>query len=239
MCADDLAEPLDEVVELLGAGGVRYRRAQGPVGVGEVAQDHALGAGQLVVGDELPDVIARSNISRTSGLGREVARVDPGVALPVGAQRLLEQVGEGPGPGDVVEGLHPLLVLQAVGLDRGDRLAAGLELLGQEHGARVVEGGLDDADDVERVAGGRGVEQLEGGEGEGRQRLVECEPLVEVEGDLEGALVVAPAVPAQEALQRGGLGRRVFALPARPRGSGRVGPGARGRLRPRGRWRPA
>src|SRR3712207_8029666 len=53
------------------------------------------------------------------------------------------------------------------------RLALGLVQLGGQDLPRVVEGGLDDADHVEGVGVGVGVEQVDGGQREGRQRLVE------------------------------------------------------------------
>ena len=224
-----LTEPLDEVVELLGARRRRHRRAQRPVGVGEVAQHHALGAEQLVVGDELPERHRPLVHLAHDRLRRQAARVDPRVGLPVDAQGGLELLGERARPGDVVERVHPVLVVHAVGLHRTDRLAPGLEALGHQDRPRVVEGGLDDADDVEGVAGCVGVEHLEHREGEGRQRLVEREPVAEVERHLERALGPPPFVTAHEVLQGtddpdlvGGGRRR-----ADVRGCGR-GPVARG-----------
>ena len=214
--AHHLAEPLDEVVELLGACRGRHRRAQRAVGVGEVAQHDALGPGQLVVGDELPERHGPLVHLAHHRLRRQAARVDPRVGLPVDAQSGLELLDHRPRPADVVEGVHPLLVVEPVGLHRPDRLATSLEALGHQHRSRVVERRLDDAHDVECVARRLGVEHLEHGQGEGRQRLVEREAVAEVERHLERALGEAPLVAAHEVLERpdladlrDDLGRRV------------------------------
>ena len=86
-----------------------------------------------------------------------------------------EQVDERLGPGDLLDSGHPLLVVHALGLHRRDRLATGRPLLGVQERAGIVEGRLDDADDVQRVLRRLGVEQVHGGQGEGRERLVEGE----------------------------------------------------------------
>lgn len=84
--------------------------------------------------------------------------------------------------------LHPLVVLDALLLHPGDRLATFLELLLRQDRPRVVEGGLDDGHHVEGEGRRLGVEQLEGGERERRQRLVEREVRLQVDGEPVGAV---------------------------------------------------
>ena len=92
-----------------------------------------------------------------------------------------------------------------------DRLAARLVLLGGQDLPRVVERRLHDGDHVQRVGGGFGVQQLEGGQREGGQRLVEREVLLEVDGQPDdpalGVRLVQPlddAAVQQRAVDRDG-----------------------------------
>ena len=110
---------------------------------------------------------------------------DPRVGLLVHLQGGGEQLGQRLGPGDLLQGGHTLLVVHSLGLHRGDRLAAGGALLGVEQRARVVQGGLDDADDVDRVLRGLHVQQVHGRQGEGCQGLVEGEVGRQVHGQAE------------------------------------------------------
>jgi hypothetical protein len=122
-------------------------------------------------------------MSRTTDLGRLGRRV--------GRERLVEQLLERLRVRDRLEQLHALVVLDALGLHRLHRLAPGLVLLLREDRPRVVERRLDHAHHVERVRGRLAVEQLEDGDGEGRQRLVEREVGLQVdrEGDPRGPAV--------------------------------------------------
>ena len=119
-------------------------------------------------------------MSRATDLGDSRASSTHGRAAPVGVQRRGQQLVERLRVGDVLEQRHPLLVLDAVGLHRRDRLAAGLVLLRVEHRARVVEGRLDDREDVQRVVGRLPVQQLDRGQRERGQRLVEREVQLQV-----------------------------------------------------------
>ncbi len=134
-----------------------------------------------------PNVIACSHIERTTDLGDSWWSATHGWPWAVGLVRGVEQLGERLGVGDLLEQLHPLLVLDALGLHRGHRLAAGAELLRLEHVPRVVEGRLHDRDDVERVGLRLDVEQLDGGQRERRERLVQSEVRREVDGEPDGA----------------------------------------------------
>ena len=114
-------------------------------------------------------------MSRTTDFGDSASSPTHGCCGAVEAVGVLEQLLQRLGPGDLVEQLHPLVVLDAVGLHLADRLAARLVLLRAEHRAGVVQGGLDDRDDVEGVGRHLGVEGVEDREGVRRQRLVERE----------------------------------------------------------------
>ncbi len=177
---DQLAEPLHEVAELLGPGLLAHRLAQRPVGVGEVTQQHALGADEVVGTDVLGE--GRSALVHVPdhGLRRQLVLRHPRVALGVGGVRLLEQLRQRPRVRHLLQQLHPLLVLHAVGLHGLDGLAPRGESLGVEHLAGVVERGLDHRHHVEGVLGRSLVEQLDRGEGERRQRLVEREVALQV-----------------------------------------------------------
>ena len=149
-------------------------------------------------------------------LGAQLDVADPRLGGRVGLEHGLEQVGERARMRDVVERLHALVVLHALRLHAADRLAARLVLLLPQHGPRVVEGGLDDAHDVERVVrGGLGrragdcvlivgarrgrrdrrgvvlrVERLDDGECEGAERLIEREVGLQIDrqGDAPAGL---------------------------------------------------
>ena len=136
--------------------------AQRPVGVGQVAQHHALAAAQLVAGDEVGEGHRVLHHLAHHRLRRQLVLGDPRVGLLVHLQGGGEHLGQRLGPGDLLQGGHALLVVHALGLHRGDRLAAGGALLGVEQRARIVQGGLDDADDVDRVLRGLHVQQVHG-----------------------------------------------------------------------------
>ena len=178
---DQLAQPLDQVRELLGPRLLRHRLAHRLVGVGQVAQDQALGPGQPVEADVLGEGHRPLVHVTRHRLGRQRVVGDPRMALPVDVVGGLQQVGLRPRVGDRLQQIHPLVVLDAFGLHRGHRLAARLEQLRGQHLARIVERGLDHRQHVERVLRRRPVQQLDGGQGERRQRLVEREVLLQVD----------------------------------------------------------
>jgi hypothetical protein len=83
---------------------------------------------------------------RTIGLGGQRVLRQPRVGLPIGLVRRPQQFGERLRPGDVLQGVHPVLVVHPVGLHLGDGFAAGGPLLSQEDGLGRVEDRLDDRD---------------------------------------------------------------------------------------------
>ena len=122
-----------------------------------------------------PNDIAFSSMSRTTDLGDSSASSSHGLVRRYAMNAGSRRSASGRGPRDLVEQVHALLVLDAVGLHRGDRLASRLILLRDEDLARVRQGRLDHGDHVERVVGRLDVEQVHRGEREGGQRLVESE----------------------------------------------------------------
>ena len=115
---------------------------QGPVGVGEVAQNHTLTAPQLVAGDEVGEGHGVLHHVPHHRLRTQFVLGDPGVRLLVGLQRRGQQFSQGLGPGDLLQGGHALLVVEALGLHGRHGLASGGPLLGVQQGARVVQGRL-------------------------------------------------------------------------------------------------
>ena len=125
-------------------------------------------------------VIARSHISRTTDFGESASSANPRVGLAVRREQSGQQLRQRLRPRDVVEQLHPLLVLDAVRLHLGDGLSARLELLGEQHLARVLQRRLHHGDDVQRVRRCGRVEDVHGAQGERGERLVEGEAELEV-----------------------------------------------------------
>ena len=149
--ADQFAEPLGDVVELFGFGVLGHGLGEGLVGVGQVAQHEAFGAGQAVVGDVVAE--GHGPFVEVPGHRLRLDPVvgDPGVALAVGVVGDVEQVGQGLRIGDRFEEGHALVVVETVGLHLGDGLAPGLVFLGGQDLAGVVESLLDHRQDVEGV----------------------------------------------------------------------------------------
>ncbi len=111
------------------------------------------------------------------------------MGLAVHPQRVQQRLAQRLGIGDLLQQLHALVVLDALGLHLGDRLAALLVRLRHQHGERIVEDRLDNREHVQGVGVGLRVQQSERDEGEGRQRLVECEVRLQLEGQLQRAAI--------------------------------------------------
>ena len=96
--ADHLAEPGDQVLELLGAGLLRHGLPQRPGGVGEVAQHDALGAGEAVEVDVVGEGHRLLEHLAGDRLGRQLEVGDPRMPLAVdveGALRAASSSGFG------------------------------------------------------------------------------------------------------------------------------------------------
>ena len=96
-----------------------------------------------------------------------------------------DEVGLGSGPGDLVEAIHALVVVDPLGLQLREQGVARLVLLGQEHDHRVFEHGLDEAQHLQVVVRGVAVQGFDGFHDEQREGLVQPEVVLEVEVDPE------------------------------------------------------
>jgi hypothetical protein len=120
--------------------------------------------------------------------------------LAIQVERLAQPLVQRLGIGDLLEQLHPLLVLDAFDLHRGDGLALGLVGLRHQNREGIVEDRLDHTEDVERIALGFLPQQLQRLQREGRQRLIQREVLLQVDRQRErAALRVGLGQPGQHA----------------------------------------
>ena len=92
----------------------------------------------------------------------------PGVALESGTSGRRRRADPPSGCGWVTSSSSTIrsLVFDALGLELGDRLAAGLGLLGVQHLARILQGRLDHRQHIQGEGVGLDVEQLDGGQRE-------------------------------------------------------------------------
>ncbi len=110
---------------------------------------------------------------------------------PVRRPQLL---GVGLGPGGLGQSLHPLLVLDPLGLHGRHHVVLQAIELGHQHDPGILEHGLDQRQDVEPVVGGIRIEHLEVFHHEGRQRLVQREVVLQVDGHPDQAALVVGLV---------------------------------------------
>ena len=188
----DEAQPGDDVFELVIALVERQGPVQAAVGLGEIAQQDALGAGKVIRLDVALEVRAALEHVAQHRLGGELVVACPRHRLAVLGEGFGEHVFERLGVGHVLQALDALVVFDAVGLHLGHGVAAGLALLGTQHLAGLLERGLDHRDNVEGVRLAFRVEQLERRKQEGGKRLVKGEVVGQVHrGEvLDGTVVV-------------------------------------------------
>ncbi len=178
--ADNKAQPGHDVVQVLGALVGRHGLVEHAPGVGEVAQQRALAARELVALDVGLEVAHGLEHVSHDGLGAQAEVSRPGHLVAVGGKGRLELLLQRLGVGDVLELFHAFVVLDALHLHLGDGAALGIALLGAQHLPRVLERGLHHGDEVHVVGLALRVEQLEGREQEGREGLVQREVLGQV-----------------------------------------------------------
>ena len=116
---DQLAEPLDDVLERGGVDVVGQRAVERAPGVGEVAQHQALAALQPVAPHERGEAVAALEHLAQDRLRRRLRRSATGGAAGT-SRSSVEQLGERARPRDRLEPLHALLVRHALGLEAGD-----------------------------------------------------------------------------------------------------------------------
>ena len=83
----------------------------------------------------------------------------------------------------VLEKHHALVVLNSFGLHLGDGLTARLGSLRRDDRPRILQRRLEHGDDVEGVRRAFGIEDVERGDGKRRQRLVQGEVLLQLDGE--------------------------------------------------------
>ena len=189
--AHQLAEPLDNVVELVGHGRIGDGVAQRLVRVGKVAQKHALGAFQRV---ELHEVVEahRAFVHVTHDrLGARLKTCNPRRGLLVGRVRLLDELRKGLRVGDLIQLVHAFGVVHTVCLQLRRQFVLRFAFLRVQHLVRRIQGRLNEGECVQRVAGGFGVQQLQRGDRKSGQRLVEGKVILQVLGQAQvGAVLV-------------------------------------------------
>ena len=141
--AHEFPEPLGQIGEFLRAGVLRDCASQRLVRIGQVAQYESLGRRQFVVAHELGEGHGHLVHLTSDGLRLEFVLSDPGMPLGVDVVGTVEQIGQRPRPRDLFDEFDPLLVLDALGLHRGDRLAPRSGLLGVEHLTWVLQRRLE------------------------------------------------------------------------------------------------
>ena len=114
-------------------------------------------------------------------LGRELVVVCPGHFLAVLVKGGVEQILERLFVRDVLNALQALLILDAVSLHFGHRAVARGALLCAQYLLGVLERSLDHRDQIHGIGLALGVEQLQRGKQERRERLIECEVLGQID----------------------------------------------------------
>ena len=189
--AHQLAEPLDDVVEFVGHGGVGDGVAQRLVRVGKVAQKHALGAFERVVLHEVVEAHRAFVHVTHNRLGARLKTRNPRRGLLVGRVRLINEFRQRLRVGDLVQLVHAFGVVHTVRLQLRRQFVLRLALLRVQHLVRRIQGRLDEGERIQGVAGGFGVQKLQRGDREGRQRLVEGKVILQVLGQAQvGAVLV-------------------------------------------------
>ncbi|MCB5294732.1 hypothetical protein BJQ90_04201 [Arthrobacter sp. SO3] len=189
--ADQFAEPRDEVLEVLAQGVLRDGLPQRFEAVGKVAQHDALRARQSVELDELAKVHRPFVHVPDHGLGGQFEITDPRGGPAVDIEGLPEDFRERLRVGDLLQHGHALVVLDAVGLHRGDRLTARLLLLCGQDLPGLFQRGLNHGDHVQGVGRRLRIQQLQRREGEGGQRLVQGEVGLQMDRQTDRAAVPA------------------------------------------------
>ena len=189
--AHELAEPLDDVVKLVGHGRIGDGVAQCLVRVREVTQKHALGAFERVVLHEVVEAHRAFVHVTHNRLGARLKTCNPRCGLLVGRVRLINELRKGLRVGDLVQLVHAFGVVHTVRLELCRQLVLCLAFLRVQHLVRRFQGRLDEGERVQRVAGGFGVEQFQRGDRKSGQRLVQGKVILQVLGQAQvGAVLV-------------------------------------------------
>ena len=189
--AHQLAEPLDDVVELVSHGRIGDGVAHCLVRVREVAQKHALGAFQRVELHEVVEAHCAFVHVTHNRLGARFKTSHPGCGLLVGRVRLIDELRQGLRVGDLVQLVHAFGVVHTVRLQLCRQFVLRLAFLRVQHLVRRIQGRLNEGERVQCVAGGFGVEQFQRGDRKSGQWLVQGKVILQVLGQAQvGAVLV-------------------------------------------------
>ena len=155
------AQPGDDVLQPFVALFDRYGACQRPVGVGQVAQQRAFGARDVVPGDVTGEIRRRLDHVAHHGFGAQPVVVRPWHIVAVLGEGRVQQILQRLRVGDLGEPVHTFVVVQTVGLHVGHGLVFRRAFLSTQHLARILKRGLDHGDHIERVGLRFGVEQFE------------------------------------------------------------------------------
>ena len=186
--ADQRRQPRDNRTQLVRHQLVRHDLAQRAIRVRQVAQHDALGAAHVVAAHnprERQRVLDHLAHDRLRG---NLLIFDPRVRVQVHRERVPQQIGQRARPRDLFQRGHALVVLHALRLHRGHGLGARRLLLREQERARILQDRLDDRDDVQGEGRGLRIQQFEGRQREGGERLVEREVIRQVGGRAEARL---------------------------------------------------
>ena len=176
------AQPRNNVFELFIALFGRHGARQCAVSVRQVPQQRALGTGDVVAGDVSGEVGGGFHHVAHHGFWRQPVVVRPRHIMAILIECGLEHVFQRLGIGDLLQLVHALVVVESIGLHVGHGLVSRLTLLRTQHLLGVFQRGLGHRDDVQRVGVRFRIEQLQCGQQERAQGLVEREVIRHIEG---------------------------------------------------------
>ena len=186
--ADQRRQPRNDRPQLVRHQLVRHDLAQRAIRVRQVAQHDALGAAYVVAAHdprERQRVLDHLAHHRLRG---NLLILDPRVRVQIHGERVPQQIGQRARPRHLFQGSHALVVLHALRLHRGHGLGARRLLLREQERARILQDRLDDRDDVQGERRGLRIQQFEGRQREGGERLVEREVIRQVGGRAQARL---------------------------------------------------
>ena len=131
--AHELAEPLDNVVKLVGHGRIGDGVAQRLVRVREVTQKHALGTFERVVLHEVVEAHRAFVHVTHNRLGARLKTSNPRRGLLVGRVRLINELRQRLRVGDLVQLVHAFGVVHTVRLQLCRQLVLRLAFLRVQH----------------------------------------------------------------------------------------------------------
>ena len=152
------AQPRDDVAQTLVALFDGHGAIEGTIGLGKVAQQDALGAGDAELLNIALKVARALQHVAQDALGRELVVVGPGHFLAVLIKGGIEQFFKRLFVGDILDALQALLVLDAVSLHLSHGTVARSTLLCTQYLLGVLECRLDHRDEVHGIGLTLGVE---------------------------------------------------------------------------------